>query len=1161
MNKSVRTVWFKVIVVILINAFLCLDIAWAAGGDLKRIFPLIFPIKSLNTHLAPSLALEKSTERDSLVRVYGGGKGWYNMAVRTTETGGHTEAANQDKPAATGNILTSYIIAKNTFVVFAVGGIAIILALIFSGCVFSDLANWLDKNIQKGLIEFVFMVSFFFDIFAIIGLLANFRQGFDTSSWYYSERKSLIKQKTDVTNRLRGLIKINETAERSMDWPYETEFDPIITREFRTLKDISERLRGFIPHVLDRVKILGRDITKEKIEGKILQLRIDTNSRIRPKDDGTHELIYPNDQRMTAIVRSIKEHLRYNPRGIVINGHLGRPQEQIQQVIRETIRDNPNCSREMIALLAKLIIAERKRDPETLEQVLDNSAYYRSILPKAIRGELNGAGYTVIKEKMKEDIEQIVAGRELDTIYDRIEEELQRALGREIKIQRAPDSIGSDVQAQIDGLQNEAILGLPNVRFHEEEEIFAVGVMLEELLTSLDNVGYVRNDTILEFEDRVKHLYDRSRLFFALDELSAIVRKLIGDVNEEEFSGIVDDTSRLFEALVNNQYITEQGGILDRFGRVRIFSDMQIEGYTDEQKEKIFKILQNCLKRNIIQKLQQEETQKRLREINNVIKEKEEAFRKEFFAGAEVSIMDAPGPLLRNHVSIVGPPQKSNTEHGLGILVADELRSVGNARENLQVMIFGGGNDLIEKLILVEGIVKNTLQPGGMLVLGSSAETAFVLERAGPDNRRKICINNTDEEIEEIIKIVKRIENIAKAKKITIRHPIVIKASKRSSAEILSLLRTIGIEEVEVVRKEEFSEIAADIGEDTDRLFNHLIQYGYITQIRNEYGLITDKFKGLKDHAGMEIDFLYADKKQEIYNILNRVKLRASDGWRVSQGQGDYALDLMDDEINRIIIDIRKVLNGNPKGLIVMHGTVGVTVQPLLTGTEKLLMGLAEISEEGTPVVVSGASTTEVARRLGIELGPNSRITPSGISNLRVLGANDELDVLALRSAARSDKKIEEAEQRIVNEKKWQARRTIGFLMMFLAFSVGVYILGIGIMNFIETHKNLTVIIGMLFFAIPMGTWFSHRKYHGSLRYAFEPYLSEQDSSRTSDHSSNSAPFRINDGTKSSQTRRLGHIDENDGAHDMGAKETPVISPPAITQRELVELRAIEMAI
>ncbi|MFH1776048.1 MAG: hypothetical protein ABH952_00575 [Candidatus Omnitrophota bacterium] len=45
MNKLTRTMCFKAIAIILINAFLCLDIAWAGGGDLK----------GLSTHLGPSL--------------------------------------------------------------------------------------------------------------------------------------------------------------------------------------------------------------------------------------------------------------------------------------------------------------------------------------------------------------------------------------------------------------------------------------------------------------------------------------------------------------------------------------------------------------------------------------------------------------------------------------------------------------------------------------------------------------------------------------------------------------------------------------------------------------------------------------------------------------------------------------------------------------------------------------------------------------------------------------------------------------------------------------------------------------------------------------------------------------------------------------------------
>ncbi|MFH1776816.1 MAG: methyltransferase domain-containing protein, partial [Candidatus Omnitrophota bacterium] len=45
MNNLARTIWFRLIAIILINAFFCLDISWAAGGNLKGVF----------THLAPAI--------------------------------------------------------------------------------------------------------------------------------------------------------------------------------------------------------------------------------------------------------------------------------------------------------------------------------------------------------------------------------------------------------------------------------------------------------------------------------------------------------------------------------------------------------------------------------------------------------------------------------------------------------------------------------------------------------------------------------------------------------------------------------------------------------------------------------------------------------------------------------------------------------------------------------------------------------------------------------------------------------------------------------------------------------------------------------------------------------------------------------------------------
>ncbi|MFH1777155.1 MAG: hypothetical protein ABH952_06340 [Candidatus Omnitrophota bacterium] len=50
MNNLTRTIWFRLTAIILVNAFLCLDIAWAAVGSLK----------SLHTHLAPAIRLDNT---------------------------------------------------------------------------------------------------------------------------------------------------------------------------------------------------------------------------------------------------------------------------------------------------------------------------------------------------------------------------------------------------------------------------------------------------------------------------------------------------------------------------------------------------------------------------------------------------------------------------------------------------------------------------------------------------------------------------------------------------------------------------------------------------------------------------------------------------------------------------------------------------------------------------------------------------------------------------------------------------------------------------------------------------------------------------------------------------------------------------------------------
>ncbi|MFH1776818.1 MAG: hypothetical protein ABH952_04570 [Candidatus Omnitrophota bacterium] len=60
MYKLKHNILFKLIAVILVNAFFCLDIAWAAGGD----------IKSLNTHLAPALEISSPDLLGYFTRIY-----------------------------------------------------------------------------------------------------------------------------------------------------------------------------------------------------------------------------------------------------------------------------------------------------------------------------------------------------------------------------------------------------------------------------------------------------------------------------------------------------------------------------------------------------------------------------------------------------------------------------------------------------------------------------------------------------------------------------------------------------------------------------------------------------------------------------------------------------------------------------------------------------------------------------------------------------------------------------------------------------------------------------------------------------------------------------------------------------------------------------------
>ncbi|MFH1777257.1 MAG: AAA family ATPase [Candidatus Omnitrophota bacterium] len=61
MNKIKHKICFKLIAVILINAFLCLDIAWAAGGNLR----------GLTTHLAPAINLDSAEDMEVFNRLCG----------------------------------------------------------------------------------------------------------------------------------------------------------------------------------------------------------------------------------------------------------------------------------------------------------------------------------------------------------------------------------------------------------------------------------------------------------------------------------------------------------------------------------------------------------------------------------------------------------------------------------------------------------------------------------------------------------------------------------------------------------------------------------------------------------------------------------------------------------------------------------------------------------------------------------------------------------------------------------------------------------------------------------------------------------------------------------------------------------------------------------
>ncbi|MFH1776243.1 MAG: hypothetical protein ABH952_01580 [Candidatus Omnitrophota bacterium] len=57
MNNLTRKIYFRLISIILINAFLCLDISWAAGGNLK----------GLHTHLAPELQIANSVTEHAFI--------------------------------------------------------------------------------------------------------------------------------------------------------------------------------------------------------------------------------------------------------------------------------------------------------------------------------------------------------------------------------------------------------------------------------------------------------------------------------------------------------------------------------------------------------------------------------------------------------------------------------------------------------------------------------------------------------------------------------------------------------------------------------------------------------------------------------------------------------------------------------------------------------------------------------------------------------------------------------------------------------------------------------------------------------------------------------------------------------------------------------------
>ncbi|MFH1777039.1 MAG: hypothetical protein ABH952_05715 [Candidatus Omnitrophota bacterium] len=59
MNNLTRTIWFRVITIILVNVFfLCLDISWADSGNLR----------SLSSHLAPPLKLDQTDFKKTVLK-------------------------------------------------------------------------------------------------------------------------------------------------------------------------------------------------------------------------------------------------------------------------------------------------------------------------------------------------------------------------------------------------------------------------------------------------------------------------------------------------------------------------------------------------------------------------------------------------------------------------------------------------------------------------------------------------------------------------------------------------------------------------------------------------------------------------------------------------------------------------------------------------------------------------------------------------------------------------------------------------------------------------------------------------------------------------------------------------------------------------------------